>query len=231
MADEPDGKDDSGSQPPPPPLADAPPPPLAEAPPPLAAAPPPAATVPPPAPAAPVPAPAAPAHVPAKSFFSPLVVLILVVALAAGVVAILYFGGVFERLGGQRTEQTTAPTNVAPAPEAYPGLEDNVFATPDSPPPGDGVFCNDVFAARDARDLPVAEGQQTNRIVVTARGEIQWNGTAVDAVRLRQYLDIVRTMAPQPRTVVTVEPGAPPAVAAQVGEAISRAMNCNFVPS
>lgn len=157
-------------------------------------------------------------------------VALLVVALLAGVVAILYFGGVFERLGGRPSEQTTAPTAVPPAseaapPAAGPGFEGNLLAAP-----GEGALCTDVLTERDARDQPPGEGQQVNRIVVTASGEIQWNGVAVDAVRLRQYLDIVRTMAPQPRTVVRIEPGAPAGATAQVGEVVSLAMNCDFVP-
>lgn len=218
MADEPNGTNGPGSQPPPPPPADPPPPPLAEAP--------------PPAPAAPPPAPAA---APAKPFLSPLVVVVLVVALLTGVVAILYFGGVFERLSGRQSEQTTAPTAYPPAsgtspPEAYPGLEGNMYATPDTPPP-DGLTCNEVYSERDARALPEDGTRQTNRIDISRAGEIRWNGAAIDPVRLRQYLDLVRTMSPQPRTVVSVEAGAPATARGQVGVAISRAMNCDYMPN
>src|SRR6187549_2244672 len=130
MADEPNGTTgDPGGQPPPPPLAEAPPPPLAEAPPP-------AATVPPPAAPAP----------PAKPFFSPPVVLALVAALILAVLALLYFGGVFERLSNPRTEQTTVPTAVPPASEApLPGTGGEL-ALPDTAGP-DGAsmpLCGNV---------------------------------------------------------------------------------------
>lgn len=206
MADEPDGTNGPDTRPPPP-LADAPPPPLAEAPP--AAAPPPP-----------------PVAAPARPFFSPLIVVLLVVALLAGVTAILYFGGVFDRLSGAQAEQTTAPTASAPAsgtapPAAEPGFDDSLAG-------GDNFGCSGVFTERDARDQPLGDGQQVNNIVVTAAGEIQWNGAAVEPLRLRQYLDIVRTMAPRPRTVVSVEPGAPAGAREQVSETISSAMNCRF---
>ena len=61
-----------------------------------------------------------------------------------------------------------------------------------------------------------------------ATGARRLAGAAVELLRLRQYLDIVRTMAPRPRTVVSVEPGAPAGAREQVSETISSAMNCRF---
>ena len=37
-----------------------------------------------------------------------------------------------------------------------------------------------------------------NKIVITPQGAILWNGTPVDPVTLRQYLDISQTMSPIP---------------------------------
>ncbi len=39
---------------------------------------------------------------------------------------------------------------------------------------------------------------QKNKIVITADGQILWNGQAVDLPRLRQYLDITANMTPTP---------------------------------
>jgi biopolymer transport protein ExbD len=55
-------------------------------------------------------------------------------------------------------------------------------------------------------DLPVNQQNQTpppvdpikNKIVVTQAGAILWNGTPVDQVQLRQYLDVSQQMNPIP---------------------------------
>jgi biopolymer transport protein ExbD len=55
-------------------------------------------------------------------------------------------------------------------------------------------------------DLPQQQDQNTpppvdpvkNKITVTPAGEIQWNGTPVDLVTLRQYLDLTKNMNPEP---------------------------------
>ena len=218
MADEPNGTTgDPGSQPPP--LAEAPPPPLADPPPPAAAVPPPATAA---------PAPPAP-----KPFCSPPVVLALVVVLILAVLALLYFGGVFERLSNQRSEQTSAPAAVRPAGEATPPGTGGDLAQPDMAGP-DGAAalppCGDVYSEAAAAALP-RDDRQRNSLAVSASGEYLWNGAAVDAVRLRQYLDIVATMSPTPLTVVSVAPGAPPGAVDALREVIGRSLNCRFRPS
>lgn len=55
-------------------------------------------------------------------------------------------------------------------------------------------------------DLPVDTGQNTpppvdpvkNKVVVTPDNQVLWNGSPIDLVRLRQYLDITQTMSPIP---------------------------------
>ncbi len=55
-------------------------------------------------------------------------------------------------------------------------------------------------------DLPVDDGKNTpppidpvkNKVVITATNEVTWNGTPIDLMRLRQYLDITQTMNPIP---------------------------------
>jgi biopolymer transport protein ExbD len=55
-------------------------------------------------------------------------------------------------------------------------------------------------------DLPVDTGQNTpppvdpvkNKVVVTPDNKVLWNGSPIDLVRLRQYLDITQTMNPIP---------------------------------
>ncbi|MBP8233956.1 MULTISPECIES: ExbD/TolR family protein [Rhizorhabdus] len=55
-------------------------------------------------------------------------------------------------------------------------------------------------------DLPVDSGPNTpppvdpikNKVVITPTGEVLWNGSPIDLVRLRQYLDITQTMNPVP---------------------------------
>ena len=55
-------------------------------------------------------------------------------------------------------------------------------------------------------DLPVDQQNNTpppidpvkNKIVVTQPGQVLWNGTPVDMLQLRQFLDITTTMTPVP---------------------------------
>jgi biopolymer transport protein ExbD len=55
-------------------------------------------------------------------------------------------------------------------------------------------------------DLPVDTGQNTpppvdpvkNKVVITPDNQVLWNGSPIDLVRLRQYLDITQTMNPIP---------------------------------
>jgi biopolymer transport protein ExbD len=55
-------------------------------------------------------------------------------------------------------------------------------------------------------DLPVDSGPNTpppvdpikNKVVITPTGQVLWNGSPIDLVRLRQYLDITQTMNPVP---------------------------------
>ena len=47
-----------------------------------------------------------------------------------------------------------------------------------------------------------------NKVVVTPQGQILWNGTPVDPVRLRQYLEITTTMTPVPELHLQPDPQA-----------------------
>ncbi len=47
-----------------------------------------------------------------------------------------------------------------------------------------------------------------NKIVVTPQNEVLWNGTPIDLVRLRQYLDYTTTMRPVPELHLAPDPEA-----------------------
>ena len=47
-----------------------------------------------------------------------------------------------------------------------------------------------------------------NKIVITPANEVLWNGTPIDLVRLRQYLDVTQTMNPIPELHLQPEPNA-----------------------
>jgi biopolymer transport protein ExbD len=66
-------------------------------------------------------------------------------------------------------------------------------------------------------DLPVDSQDQTNpppidpvknKITIDPAGTVFWNGAPVDAVRLRQYLDITTTMTPTPELHLQPHPEA-----------------------
>ena len=66
-------------------------------------------------------------------------------------------------------------------------------------------------------DLPVDQGDNTpppidpvkNKIVILPNRAVTWNGSVVDPVRLRQYLDITTTMTPTPELHLQPHPEAP----------------------
>ena len=80
-------------------------------------------------------------------------------------------------------------------------------------------------------DLPVNQPNDTpppvdpikNRLVVTATGGIQWNGTPVNLDQLRQYLDISQQMNPIPELHLQPEPEAPYGVVDEVLAVTKRA--------
>ncbi len=65
-------------------------------------------------------------------------------------------------------------------------------------------------------DLPQDQPNQTpppidpvkNKIVVTRPGQILWNGTPVNPIQLRQYLELTTTMTPVPELHLQPEPEA-----------------------
>jgi biopolymer transport protein ExbD len=65
-------------------------------------------------------------------------------------------------------------------------------------------------------DFPQNQPNQTpppidpvkNKIVIMPNGAVLWNGTPVDLVRLRQYLDITTTMTPTPELHLQPHPEA-----------------------
>jgi biopolymer transport protein ExbD len=65
-------------------------------------------------------------------------------------------------------------------------------------------------------DLPQNQADQTpppidpvkNKIVIMPDGAVLWNGTPVDLVTLRQYLDITTTMTPTPELHLQPHPEA-----------------------
>ena len=64
----------------------------------------------------------------------------------------------------------------------------------------------DLPQATDAPPPPVEP--QKNKIVVTADGQILWNGLPVSPILLRQYLDQTTTMTPVPELHMQPEPEA-----------------------
>jgi biopolymer transport protein ExbD len=65
-------------------------------------------------------------------------------------------------------------------------------------------------------DLPQNQDQQQpppidpvkNKIVITPAGQVLWNGTPVDLVTLRQYLDLTQQMNPIPELHLQPDPNA-----------------------
>jgi biopolymer transport protein ExbD len=47
-----------------------------------------------------------------------------------------------------------------------------------------------------------------NKIVISPQDQVLWNGSPIDLVRLRQYLDVTQTMNPVPELHLQPEPNA-----------------------
>ena len=47
-----------------------------------------------------------------------------------------------------------------------------------------------------------------NKIVITPQDQVLWNGTPIDLVRVRQYLDVTQTMNPIPELHLQPDPNA-----------------------
>lgn len=222
MADEPNGTSNGAgggeNKPAPPgiPPAAAAPPPLAEAPPPLTGAPPPQA-----------PPPGAPEPVkPGKRGLSPELIVAIMFGLILALAGILWATGVFNR-SDDRPDGPLPTVAPVPVPMPPPSASDSYPSADEmaSPP------CDNVRNERDVAGTPPRADEQRNTLAVTASGTYLWNGAEVDAIRLRQYLDIVGTMSPAPVTIVRVDPGAPPSAVGAASETIERALHCRFQPS
>jgi biopolymer transport protein ExbD len=67
-----------------------------------------------------------------------------------------------------------------------------------------------------------------NKIVVARNGAVLWNGAPVNAVTLRQYLDITTTMTPTPELHLQPEPDARYEAVDQVLAIVKRANVTSF---
>ena len=80
-------------------------------------------------------------------------------------------------------------------------------------------------------DLPVNDPNQItppvdperNKIVIDRAGSVLWNGTPVDLVTLRQYLDITTTIRPTPELHIQPDPEARYVLVDEVLAVIKRA--------
>jgi biopolymer transport protein ExbD len=80
-------------------------------------------------------------------------------------------------------------------------------------------------------DLPVNDPNQVtppvdperNKIVVDRAGAVLWNGTPVDLLQLRQYLDLTTTIRPTPELHIQPDPEARYEVVDEVLAVIKRA--------
>lgn len=88
--------------------------------------------------------------------------------------------------------------------------------------------CRNVVtdAAAQAVASPGQPAPAINRLVISGRDGIGWNGAPIDGVTLRQYLDLSGVMSPTPLLVVAVEPGADPSHVQNIRETIWRGLSC-----
>lgn len=142
---------------------------------------------------------------------------IIALGLAAilGLGVILYLNGVF---GGSSREADGAEVTA----QANDSTPSGPLGGPAAPAT---AACQDVVPEAE---LGSSGGERTvNRLVVGPQASITWNGAAVNAVRLRQYLDYTAVMNPRPMLTTRVDPAADPAATQSARDAIVRALGCS----
>jgi len=75
----------------------------------------------------------------------------------------------------------------------------------------------------DPTNTPPPVDPERNKIVVDRAGAVLWNGTPVDLVTLRQYLDLTTTIRPTPELHIQPDPEARYEVVDEVLAVIKRA--------
>ncbi len=118
--------------------------------------------------------------------------------------------------------------------------QDSAANQADSKPPemvtaeDEGVPCTHVgtdAAYREWQEIQQAakagpEATVANELVVEGSGSYRWNDAPVDSTRLRQFLDVVHTMAPTPWLIVRRGPAADEAAVEAAREAIYLGLDC-----
>jgi biopolymer transport protein ExbD len=61
---------------------------------------------------------------------------------------------------------------------------------------------------QNAQNTPPPIDPVKNKVVITAAGQVLWNGTPIELVTLRQYLDLTQQMNPIPELHLQPEPNA-----------------------
>lgn len=96
--------------------------------------------------------------------------------------------------------------------------------------PGDDpemLPCENVLSDSEAARRNVQPGDSTvNRLDVEANGGFSWNDAAVDAARLRQYLELVSQMTPPPTLIVAFEPAVMPSARREVADLLRSSLQC-----
>jgi hypothetical protein len=198
-------------------------------PPPLAAGPPPLAPpLPPPLPPQTVPG-DAPPPLPASRSAKPLILAAAGVAAVVAIVLTLYFTGVF---GGRdrdsfsdRWPSTSSGARGSSgfASQTESGMGPSA-AAPVAPPtatPCPGVVPAAEFGAYASDGVPAH-----NRLAIGPGPTLTWNEASINAITLRQYLDISQTLSPRPILVSRLDPAADPVLVESVRDAIDQALGC-----
>jgi biopolymer transport protein ExbD len=75
----------------------------------------------------------------------------------------------------------------------------------------------------DPNSVPPPVDPEKNKIVIDRNRSVLWNGTPVDLLQLRQYLDLTTTIRPTPELHIQPDPEAPYVAVDEVLAVIKRA--------
>ena len=134
--------------------------------------------------------------------------------LVAAAFSLLFVSACWDRPAATQGEQNNAEPSPAAGGRVEPAAE------PLDP-------CANVLVESKAapRDPPV-DGASLNRLDVKGDGRLVWNGAEIDAATLRQYVELLSQMTPEPTLVVSLEDPAPAAARREIAEAVRASFHC-----
>ena len=136
--------------------------------------------------------------------------------LVVAAISLFFVSACWERPASPPGEQN----NGGPAPAA--GGRVDPAAEPLDP------CANVLLEAKAAPQNPPADGAALNRLDLKADGRLVWNGAEIDTPTLRQYVELLSQMTPEPTLIISLEDSTPAAARIELAEAVRDNFHCRI---